>query len=391
MSISIFVVEDNPLERKLIINMLNHHCYEIFDYASSGNSAIEIIKKSDQKPDLILMDIIIEGEMDGLQTANIISNTYDIPIIYMTSIAKDSLLERAKKNSGTYAYIVKPVNHFELKSVIEFTLYRHNIEKQLKNEITERKIAEEKLETALKDTKEIMSILKIRNDELLQFSYAASHDLLEPIRSIIIFSELLEDNYKNKLDKTAGEFLQFILNNAKRMHLLIKDLLEYSKLSSQDLNKQWINVLEICNIVKENIFNIINKKNAVIKYNNLDNIEIYANKTQIIQLLQNLIINGIKYCDKDIPCIEISLEETSKEWLFAIKDNGIGIEKQYFKKIFIIFQRLQQKDIYDGTGVGLAICKAIVDKHGGKIWIESKIGQGSTFYFSILKGKKCDI
>jgi len=114
-----------------------------------------------------------------------------------------------------------------------------------------------------------MSKLKIRNDELLQFSYAASHDLLEPIRSIIIFSELLEDNYKNKLDKTADEFLQFILNNAKRMHLLIKDLLEYSKLSSQDLNKQWINVLETYNIVKENIFNIINKKNAVIKYINI--------------------------------------------------------------------------------------------------------------------------
>lgn len=225
--------------------------------------------------------------------------------------------------------------------------------------------------------------LKKSNEELEQFAYVASHDLQEPLRMVSSFTQLLEKKYKNQLDEKANMYIHFAVDGANRMQVLINDLLEFSRISTrgekfiiQDINKI---VEEAC----ENIKNFIDEKNALVKFDLLP--EMYVDKTQILRLFQNLIVNGIKYNKNKQPEINISAEEKTNEWIIKIKDNGIGIEEKHFDKIFVIFQRLHSKNEYSGTGIGLSICKKIVERHGGDIWVESTPHIGSSFFFSILK------
>ncbi|MFA6924620.1 MAG: PAS domain S-box protein [Bacteroidales bacterium] len=220
------------------------------------------------------------------------------------------------------------------------------------------------------------------NKELEQFAYVASHDLQEPLRTVSSFTQLLSHRYKDRLDAEAQEFIQFAVDGAMRMQVLINDLLVYSRIQVKGKPFTNVDMHEVLGQVINNLTMRIQEKNALVTCYELPTV--IADEGQMVQLLQNLIGNAIKFCNA-IPIIHISSKEEKDYFIFSIKDNGIGIESQYFDRIFQIFQRLHTKEEYSGTGIGLAVCKRIVERHKGTIWVESEFGKGTTFYFKIPK------
>ena len=226
--------------------------------------------------------------------------------------------------------------------------------------------------------------LAATNAELEQFAYIASHDLQEPLRMVTSFLKLLESRYSDKLDDVAKQYIDFATDGAIRMRQLILDLLQYSRVGRDGFDRIEIDMNELISDVLSLNSNLLKDSDANITWDSLPMIQ--AARTPIVQLFQNLIHNAIKYRRTDVtPQIHIHAIETADHWQFSIKDNGIGIDSRYYDKIFIIFQRLHGRDEYTGTGIGLAICKKIIDNHFGKIWVESVVGEGSTFYFTIAK------
>jgi PAS domain S-box-containing protein len=243
-------------------------------------------------------------------------------------------------------------------------------------DITERKKAEEKL-------KEYGRELQTSNTELERFAYVASHDLQEPLRMVASFLTLLEKRIDGHLDETSKQYIYFAVDGAGRMKKLIQDLLRYSRVGTNKEDFTSVDLTEVMQYTIRVLEESIKETGAQITVKRLPFIT--GNKTLFSQLFLNLVINALKYHrDKD-PKIEIGCNEEAGKWIFYVKDNGIGIDAKYFDKIFIIFQRLHNKNEYSGTGIGLAICKKIVEIHKGNIWVESLAGEGSTFYFSIPK------
>ncbi|WP_429222463.1 ATP-binding protein [Methanobacterium oryzae] len=254
----------------------------------------------------------------------------------------------------------------------------------LKIELEERKRAENELKKSEEKLKTLIEELKRSNEELQQFAYITSHDLQEPLRTITSFTQLIEKRYKDKLDEDADEFIEYIVDATERMQNLINDLLDYSRVTTRGKEFQLTNTNEILKDTISNLHAAIRENNAKVTYDKIP--EIVADPGQFLQLFQNLIGNAIKFRKQDEPPkIHISCKkcEKSSEYLFSVQDNGIGMESQYVERIFIIFQRLHTREMYGGTGIGLAIAKRIVERHGGKIWVESEPEVGSTFYFTI--------
>jgi light-regulated signal transduction histidine kinase (bacteriophytochrome) len=216
---------------------------------------------------------------------------------------------------------------------------------------------------------------------LEQFAYVASHDLQEPLRMVTSYTNLLAKRYQGKLDSDAEEFIHFAVDGARRMHGLINDLLEYSRIGTRGKNFAPTDCEAVLAKTLATLQLAIQESGAKVTHDPLPTV--LADEGQLGQLFQNLIGNGIKYRDSSRPEVHISCKQEGENWLFSFKDNGIGIDPQYAERIFVIFQRLHTKQEYAGTGIGLAICKKIVDRHGGRIWVESQLGQGATFYFTI--------
>jgi two-component system, sensor histidine kinase and response regulator len=243
-----------------------------------------------------------------------------------------------------------------------------------------RDITEQKITTDF--LREKTEALERSNEQLEQFAYVASHDLQEPLRTVASFTQLLSERYKDKLDDEAHDYISFAVDGAKRMHILIQDLLKLSRIDKKteaftevDLNIVFDSVVENLNASIEESTTTLTKEELPV---------VTADKSQLVQLFQNIISNAIKYRNPDVKNeINCSATKGSKYWNISIKDNGIGIEPEYYKKIFVIFQRLHTKDKYPGTGIGLALCRKIVERHGGTIWVESKQGKGSTFTFTL--------
>ncbi len=257
----------------------------------------------------------------------------------------------------------------------------------LYNDITKFKITENKLKeyqhTLEEKVEKRTEELSRSNSELEHFAYVASHDLKEPLRMIKSFLQLLESRYTDQLDQDANEFIGFAVDGAKRLENMINDLLEYSKVKSKEIKFTTVNSEEILNEVLMNLKVSIEENNAIITHDPLPRIN--GDKKILVQLFQNLISNSIKYRSKEQPKIHVSANIEKNRYLFSIKDNGIGMSNEYLEKIFTIFKRLHTKDEYEGSGIGLAIVQKIVNLHGGKIWVESQIGKGTTFYFTIPK------
>jgi signal transduction histidine kinase len=219
------------------------------------------------------------------------------------------------------------------------------------------------------------------NAELEQFAYVASHDLQEPLRMVASFTQLLARRYQGKLDAEAEEFIGFAVDGAQRMQTLILDLLSYSRLSIKGQAPQRIDAASACEAALSQLRQSIKEKNAIVTVEPLPTVVGYS--TQLTQLFQNLIGNALKYCNRQQPEVHVSAAANPDHWVFSVRDNGIGIEPQYFERIFQMFKRLHTREQYSGTGIGLALCKKIVARHRGQIWVESQPGQGSNFHFTI--------
>ncbi|EDL60840.1 ATP-binding protein [Gimesia maris] len=219
------------------------------------------------------------------------------------------------------------------------------------------------------------------NSELEQFAYIASHDLQEPLRKVASCCQMLKDDYEDKLDDDGRMWIGYAIEGAVRMRQLVNDLLEFSRIGTLGYDPQPTDAHQACQEALYNLSDSIEQNKAQIICRPLP--VVLADKQRLIQLFQNLIGNGIKYCREELTVIEIGAEPDGSQWKFYIKDNGIGIAPEFHERIFQIFQRLHLKNEYSGTGIGLAICKKVVDKSGGKIWLESQVGKGTTFYFTL--------
>ena len=282
------------------------------------------------------------------------------------------------KSDGTYAYVSD-------RGIV----IRNKNDKAIRmvgamQDITDTKEAELMLKE-LNDQLEKRAIeLEVSNTELERFAYVASHDLQEPLRMVSSFLQLLERKYKEQLDETAEQYIHFAIDGAKRMKTLINDLLEYSRLGT---NKDIAGKTDMNEVMEEVLITFseqIKELDATIRTGNLPVLN-NVREVQMVQLLQNLIGNALKYHSDKKPAINISAVEDEHKWTFSVKDNGIGFDKKFAQKVFVIFQRLHHSNEYAGTGIGLSICKKIMDIHGGRIWVETAEGEGSIFYFSIPK------
>ncbi|NLE57374.1 MAG: PAS domain-containing protein [Planctomycetes bacterium] len=248
------------------------------------------------------------------------------------------------------------------------------------SDITERKRAEEALQQAVGD-------LKRSNQDLEQFAYVASHDLREPLRMVTGFMDLLRDRYRDQLDDTAQRFIAFAVDGTRRMEQLLSGLMEYSRVSTSGQDMEPVSMNEAFNKALANLWGKVVEIGGEVTAGELPTV--LGNATQMTQLLQNLLANAIKFRRQDVPPRVHASAKPFEEntWLFSVQDNGIGMDKAQAQsgRIFQVFQRLNTREEYEGTGVGLAICKRIVERHGGRIWVESEPGRGSTFFFTLPK------
>lgn len=244
--------------------------------------------------------------------------------------------------------------------------FNHIVE-ELQKTINERNLLQEKL--------------KESNKALEEFAYAASHDLREPLRTISSYLQLLQSNYKDQLDEQGNEFIQVTMDGALRMQKFLNSMLTYSRVTGTEEEPEEVDCSKVVETVKENLYDIIRESKAEITVEPLPKIK--STFFQMTQLFQNLIKNAIVFQSEGVPKIRLAAQKYEQEWLFSVQDNGIGIDKKFTEKIFIIFQRLHPMNVYEGTGIGLAICKKIVEQQGGKIWFESEEGKGTTFYFTM--------
>ncbi len=243
-------------------------------------------------------------------------------------------------------------------------------------------MTKQELEKKNKELERFNKELERSNKELEEFALAASHDLREPIRKIIGFTQVFSREFKGKMDENSKENIGFITEGAQRMRMLIDDILEFSRVGRAELTLEMVSFNDIVKEALDNLQQAIKDHQAKIQYNNLPILAVH--KIYMIRLFQNLIENAIKYRKENVPPeITITAQKDKSKWLFSVRDNSIGIEKEFHQRIFIIFQRLHPKDKYPGTGMGLTLCQKIVERHGGRIWVESQPGQGSTFKFTL--------
>lgn len=281
-----------------------------------------------------------------------------------------------KKNGDEFPVEIS-LNHFETeegKFVISYVI-----------DITQRKTAEDQLLKAHRELKQKAAELKQSNDELEQFAYVASHDLQEPLRMVASYTQLLARRYKDQLDKDANDFIDYAVDGAQRMQQLLNDLLQFSRVGSRAKPFKQVSMEEVVDDALKNLEKYIEEHDAEISIQT-SLPELPIDKLQLIQLFQNLIHNAIKFRGDQPPHVWINAEEEDNRWKFSVSDNGVGIDQKYQERIFMIFQRLHNRNEYQGSGIGLAICKKIVERHSGNIWVESKPGKGTTFNFTITKG-----
>ncbi|MBS1634490.1 MAG: PAS domain S-box protein [Bacteroidetes bacterium] len=305
-----------------------------------------------------------EGTIHDLELKMRRSDGSEFPVLLSGTAVYDE--------TGNYIRSRTTVFDFTERKALENVIHRFN--RDLENKVNER----------TEELKQRAHELSVSNAELEQFAYVASHDLQEPLRMVTSFLTQLEKKYEGQLDEKARQYIHFATDGALRMRKIILDLLEYSRVGRKEFEREDVNINEIIEAVLVLNKNRITEKEAVVRWDPMPTIK--ASKSAIQQVFQNLIGNALKYQKKGRnPEVYIHATETPGYWQFAVSDNGIGIEPQFFEKIFVIFQRLHTRDEYSGTGIGLAICKKIVEIHKGRIWVESTPDAGSTFYFTISK------
>ncbi len=394
----ILIVDDIKENIVALKKVLELHSLSV-DTAESGEEALKKILKTNYS--LIILDVQMPG-MDGFEVAEILSGsnrTKDIPVIFLSAVNKQKRFISKGYETGGVDYITKPVDPDLLILKVKTFLKLSEQKTELKNmrdilakEVEIRKAAEENLEAKVEErTAELIKKneeLEFRNHELQQFSWVVSHDLKEPIRKIELFIKIIKDRYLVE-DEKAEDYVNRTVKASQRMSKLITDLLDYSRLSSNAAPSN-VDLHEIINEVISDLDFQVEESGAIIIANKLCHVK--GVHSQLRQVFQNLISNSVKFCKPEVsPVIEIAseiIEEKSFEspaspngkfCRITVKDNGIGFEEKYLDKIFIIFQSLNDRKLYEGTGIGLAIAKKIIEKHNGLITAKSTPGDGATF------------
>jgi signal transduction histidine kinase len=409
------IAEDNADDRRILRYNLERHGCTVIE-AADGQEGLELARA--HKPELIISDALMP-RMDGYQFLRSVKtddNLKSVPFIFYSAVYTGQKEAEFAVSIGADAFIVKPKEPEELWAAVLGILeqcklktrpaasaplveadeeYLRKYSAIVATKLEEKMIVCERAVTELKRAEEKLELktaeLERSNAELEHFAHVASHDLKEPLVSIGGFSELLLNKYKDRLDAKGREYLSRIMNGTARMEALINDLLAYSRVTTKARPFQPVDCNAVLRAALADLKAAIEESRAVITFDELPTVT--GDETQLTQLFQNLISNAIKYRSERPLRVHVSAKliddpaahsilETGR--LFSVSDTGIGIDQAHFEKIFEIFQRLHADEKkYPGTGIGLAICKKIVERHGGRIWVESKPGEGSVFYFTL--------
>jgi signal transduction histidine kinase len=369
---TILIVDDMPANLEVVTNHLERQGYCPI-VALSGEEGIE--RAEFVRPDLILLDVMMPG-LDGFETCRRLKaseRTRAIPVIFMTALA-DTTDKLAGFAAGAVDYVTKPLNGAEVLARIESHLALYALRRQLAEQNAQ-------LQREIAVRAETQEALQRSNTEFEQLAYVASHDMQEPLRKIASYLQLLAQRYHGRLDADADEFIGYAVDGAKRMQALINDLLAFSRVGTKARPFAPTDCNAIVRTVLADLQMAIEDCGAHVEVGALPTV--MGDATQLPQLFHNLLSNAIKFRRDVAPLVQVRAEPDGGSWRFTISDNGIGIAAEYFERIFIIFQRLHARSRYEGTGIGLAICKKIVERHGGQIEVQSTLGEGSTFAFTL--------
>jgi signal transduction histidine kinase len=357
------LVEDNPLDATLVLRALYKEGFDITADVVQDEAAFELALQT-HRPEVVLADYNLPS-WTGMETLGVIRREgLDIPMILVSGALGDVTAVECIRQGAT-DYVLKD-GLARLPEVIRRAL-REKHERMLRHQVEEdlaRKVDE----------------LARSNADLEQFAYVASHDLQEPLRMVTAYTQLLGERYRGKLDETADKFIGYASEGAQRMQVLIQDLLAFSRVGRKETCES-VDCNTVMKEVIQTLTSAIQESGAVVTCADLP--AVWADRTQMAQVFQNLIGNAIKFRGTAPPVVSVQAEKARQHWLFTVSDNGIGIAPEYAENIFVVFQRLHARTEYPGNGIGLAICKKIVERCGGKIWVESQAGQGSTFKFTM--------
>ena len=385
-SVNILLIEDDLTEARLfekILSEITKRQFNIFHVQCLQNGLKTL---SEKKFDIILLDLSLPDSqgLDSLEP--LIKVAPNLPIIVLTNTNDDQLALEAVRR-GAQDYLVKRMLNVELLSrSIYYAIERKQNQENLREANQELTKTNQLLIQEIREKQKITQELQRSNAELEQFAYIVSHDLKQPLSTISAWTQMLQLRYKQQFDEKGEKYLKMIINGTQQMDNLIQDLLEYSRVSRKTKELQLVSVQDVITMAKARLEKVIKDTSAKIIYQSLPTV--MADPVQLTQVFQNLIENGIKYHGSEPPQIEIAAvfhqkETNYSEWLFSVTDNGIGMEAKFFQRIFQIFQRLHTASEYPGSGIGLAICQKIVESYGGRIWVESELEKGSTFYFTL--------
>jgi signal transduction histidine kinase len=353
----VLLVEDDPFDVELVLRALRKGGFDPDgDVAQTAQDFSERLEKNSY--DVILADYGLPS-WNGMETVDLLRRKgLDIPVVLVSgSLGELKAVDCIK--GGVADYVLK--DHLpRLPEAVRRALR----ERQLRDKHHK---AEEELARS--------------NRELEQFAYVASHDLQEPLRMVATYTQLLAERYQGKLDANADKYIHYALDGALRMQTLVQDLLAFSRVGRQGHDFKVIACNEIVHSALKNLHASIHESGAAIVCGDLPSV--VADGSQLTQLFQNLIGNAIKFRSAEAPVIRINAEQQGREWVFSVADNGIGIAEEYGEIVFVIFKRLHTQQEYPGSGIGLAICKKIVEQHGGRMWVESQPKRGSTFKFTL--------
>ncbi len=360
----VLMVEDNALDAALVVRALNKDGFNVLADVVQDEAAFTRAIRA-HRPEVVLADYNLPN-WKGMEVLDVLRReALDIPMILVSGALGDvSAVECIKQ--GATDYVLKD-GLARLPEVIRRALRE-------KNERTLRLRAQE-------DLGRKMDELARSNADLEQFAYVASHDLQEPLRMVTAYTQLLAERYRGKLDENADKFLGYATEGAQRMQVLIQDLLAFSRLGRNGFTRSNVDSNAVMKEVLQALAPAIQESGAVVTHAELP--PVWADRTQLAQIFQNLIGNALKFRGKQPPVISVEVEKSGPLWQFTINDNGIGIAPEYAENIFVVFQRLHARTEYPGNGIGLAICKKIIEHNGGKIWVEPQASSGSSFKFTI--------
>jgi signal transduction histidine kinase len=376
--LSVLIVDDKPANIYALQELLAAEDRMLLT-AHNGNDALKIAFST--PPDLVLLDVHMP-EMDGFEVAKTIKlhkKTKDIPIIFVTAEKKEYHSIMKGFEEGAVDYLFKPLDPDITRAKVSVLLKIQLQKKELSEKNAALEQADKQIKELNKELQNSITSLEIANKELESFSYSISHDLRAPLRAVSSFSNIMIDEYAEKLDEEGKRMLHIVVSNAKRMSEMVDKLLEFSRFGKMAIRKDEIDMKQLVENCMREISRSVHHK-AVITVGELPQAK--GDYALLLHVWTNLITNAIKYSEKKTdPRIEIGSCNNPGEIIYYIKDNGAGFDMAYAGKLFGVFQRLHSGEDFQGTGVGLAIVQRIVARHGGRIWAEGEVNNGATFYF----------